>query len=200
MNILIIYAHPDHDSFTHQVLTFFTKGLRESSHTFEISDLYQMDFQTDLSPQEYKRESTTNTKLPIPSDVQLEHQKINRADCICFIYPVWWSDCPAKLKGWFDRVWTAGFAYSKDDQARGMPTISKGLVICPAGHPMSHLVETGVAESMRKIMLEDRLGSRFERKEMLILDNTLEGDEVKQVHLEKIYQVGLNIGSNFLTH
>ncbi len=31
----------------------------------------------------------------------LEQEKINNADCLIFIYPVFWSEALAKLVGWF---------------------------------------------------------------------------------------------------
>ena len=37
---------------------------------------------------------------------------ITWADHIIFIYPIWWGGMPAVLKGFIDRVFTAGFAYS----------------------------------------------------------------------------------------
>lgn len=109
MKILIVYTHPSENSFTNKVLKSFTKGLLESNHEIEISDLYKINFQSDMTEMEYNREGYVNTDLPIPDDVLLEQEKIEQADCICFIYPVWWSDCPAKLKGWFDRVFTVGY-------------------------------------------------------------------------------------------
>ena len=70
-----------------------------------------MDFKTDMTEEEYKREGLVNTNLLIPDDVKHEHKKIEKADCLIFLYPVWWSDCPSKLKGWFDRVYSVGYAY-----------------------------------------------------------------------------------------
>jgi NAD(P)H dehydrogenase (quinone) len=77
------------------------------------------------------------------------------ADALVFTYPVWSSDCPAKLKGWFDRVWTLGYAYSYENGSHAAPGIgvTQALVICPAGHPVEYLQETGIAQSMRRIML-----------------------------------------------
>ncbi|WP_211320009.1 NAD(P)H-dependent oxidoreductase [Dyadobacter jejuensis] len=34
------------------------------------------------------------------------------ADCLTFIYPIWWTGMPAIMKGYIDRVFSYGFAYS----------------------------------------------------------------------------------------
>jgi len=190
MNILIVYAHPSEQSFTSQVLAQLRKGLEGANHQVTIVDLYEIGFQTDMSPDEYMREGFANTSFSISLDVQEQHKLLDQADAVIFLYPVWWSDCPAKLKGWFDRVYSAGYAYSKTEEPRGMKTISKGLVICTAGHSNQVLEESGIAESMRKVMLQDRLADRFAQKEMVILGGTLEGEEVKQKWLEEAYRIG----------
>jgi NAD(P)H dehydrogenase (quinone) len=53
---------------------------------------------------QYERETSFAPSLPVPADVEVEQGKIDHADALAFVYTVWWSDCPAKLKGWFDRV------------------------------------------------------------------------------------------------
>ena len=37
---------------------------------------------------------------------------IKEADKLIFIFPIWWSGMPAILKGFIDRVFVSGFAYS----------------------------------------------------------------------------------------
>jgi len=196
MNTLIIYAHPSKKSFTYQVLQSLVKGLKEEEHEVVISDLYALGFSSDMSVAEYHREGLGEVHRAVPQDVLAEQEKLNQADCVFFLYPVWWSDCPAKLKGWFDRVYTNGYAYGYGDSGqkmRGMKTIKAGIVICPAGHPNRLLEETGIAESMRNVMLNDRLADRFEYKEMIILGGTLEMEKVREQHLAKAYQKGKRI-------
>jgi NAD(P)H dehydrogenase (quinone) len=149
-----------------------------------------------MTEEEYERERFAKTRLPLSEDVIAEHRKINWADCIVFLYPVWWSDCPAKMKGWFDRIYSAGYAYGYDrngEKVIKMKQIKLGLVICTAGHPNDFLEETGIAGSMRNVMLDDRLGVRFEKKEMIILGGTLEYEKVANSHLEKIMNLGMNM-------
>ena len=193
MKVLIIYCHPSEDSYTFQVLKQLVGGLKNEGIACEISDLYKMGFKTDLSLTEFEREGHGNLDLPIPEDVQIEHGKISSADCIIFLYPVWWSDCPAKLKGWFDRVLTVGFAYnhSKIASDQRMQTKKLGLAICTAGHPMHFLEKTEIAQSMKKVMLNDRLGERFEHKEMIVLDGTTHLNLVKSNH-QKLIRSALN--------
>jgi len=193
MKTLIIYAHPSKKSFTYQVLESLIKGLKDEGHDVVISDLYALDFSSDMSEVEYHREGLGEVHRTVPQEVLVEQEKLNQADCVFFLYPVWWSDCPAKLKGWFDRIYTNGYAYGYDDsgqKVRGMKTIQAGIVICPAGHPNTLLEETGIAESMRKIMLADRLANRFQHKEMIILGGTLELKKVREQHLAKAYSMG----------
>ncbi|KAA6330849.1 Glutathione-regulated potassium-efflux system ancillary protein KefF [termite gut metagenome] len=196
MNILIIYAHPSNKSFTYKVLQTLLKALNMSNHQVEVSDLHKMKFQSDMTEEEYDREGFAKIELPLFEDVIAEHRKIDWADCIVFLYPVWWSDCPAKMKGWFDRVYSAGYAYGYNQNGEKvikMKQIKLGLVICTAGHPNDFLKETGIAGSMRNVMLDDRLGVRFEKKEMIILGGTLELEKVANSHLEKIMNIGMNM-------
>ena len=194
MNILIVYSHPSKKSYTFQVLEHLKSQISKQNWNLEVSDLYAMNFQSDMSEQEYKREGFAKTELPISNDVLDEHAKIEKADCIIFLYPVWWSDCPAKLKGWFDRVYSVGYAYGQNETSQKMKTVPFGLEICTAGHPNAFLEEINMAQSMETIMLEDRLGKRFENKEMLILGGTLELEKVMASHFLKVEEVVGRIG------
>ena len=194
MNILIIYSHPSEKSYTFQILQILKQTLINQKWNVEISDLYAMNFQSDMTSQEYEREGFAKTDFPISEDILAEHKKIEWADCIIFLYPVWWSDCPAKLKGWFDRVYSVGYAYGQKPDLPKMKTIKYGLTICTAGHPNEFLEEIGITQSMETIMLDDRLGKRFVHKEMIILGGTTSDNEnLRQAHKTKIEEITVKI-------
>jgi len=195
MKIQIIYCHPSKKSYTFEILEQLKSNLEKEELEYEISDLYSMNFKTDMTEEEYEREGFANIDLPIPNDVKEEHKKLKKADCLIFVYPVWWSDCPSKLKGWFDRVYSVGYAYGNNNsnQMDKMEILKYGLVICTAGHPNDFLQEIGIAESMRNVMIDDRLGSRFENKEMIILGGTLDKEKVRPIHSQIIGSIGSNI-------
>jgi len=194
VHVYIVFAHPSKKSFTREVLESFTRGLRDAGHSFEIGDLYAMDFKSELDIAEYTRETSLDPDAPIPPDVDQEQEKINKADALVFVYPVWWSDCPARLKGWFDRVFTYGYAYQYDGGAHSTSKIhvQKALVLCPAGHTAEHLEEIGVAESMRCIMLKDRLlGAGVKEAKMEILGGMTKGNNsARKKNLVRAYQLG----------
>jgi NAD(P)H dehydrogenase (quinone) len=172
MHVFIVYAHPSKDSFTYNVKNEFVKELEHIGHTYEVSDLYKMSFNSDISEEEYLRESNYRNDLPIPMDVITEQEKVNRCDAIVFIYPVFWTEAPAKLVGWFDRVWTYGFSYGD----RTMKKLQKALVICSTGNTEEKLKEYGYIESMEKVMLRDRIFDRAIESKMIILDGTSKHD------------------------
>jgi NAD(P)H dehydrogenase (quinone) len=193
MHILVVFCHPSKTSFTYQVFEHLLAGLKAGQHTIVVSDLYAIDFKSDMSEAEYAREGFGQVNLAVPDDVRLEQQKIQKADAIIFVYPVWWSDCPAKLKGWFDRVYTVGYAYGYDAVGNKQIKMNKpklGLALCTAGHPNQCLEENGIAQSMRQIMVNDRLGPRFENKELVIFGGTIAINTVRQQHLEKAFSIG----------
>jgi len=194
MHVYIVFAHPSKKSFTWEVLNSFTRGLRDAGHSFEIGDLYQMNFQSDMDLAQYERETGMDPDAPMPEDVRLEQSKIDKADALAFVYPVWWSDCPAKLKGWFDRVLAFGYAYAYSDGQHVTSRIktTKALVLCPAGHTVEHLEEIGIAESMRRVMLNDRLlGVGVKQAHMEILGGMTGNDPiVRKRNLDRAYQLG----------
>jgi len=44
MRVLIVYAHPNPESFCHAILQQFTKGLEDAGHASEVVDLYAIRF------------------------------------------------------------------------------------------------------------------------------------------------------------
>ena len=181
MKVFIVYCHPGRDSFTADVKDSFIAGLESAGHSYILSDLYAMNFSTDMGRDEYTREAFYRLELPLPEDVKAEHEKINASEAIAFIYPVFWSDVPAKLKGWFDRVWTYGFAYGEN---RTMKLLEKALVLVSAGNTLEYFDRTGIGEAMKKVMLQDRLFDRVKQKEMIIFDATSRELEERKTNWE----------------
>jgi NAD(P)H dehydrogenase (quinone) len=194
MRVFIVYAHPSEDSLTRHVRDSFTRGLEAGGHSFILSDLYRMGFKTDMDETEYLREAYYRDDLPVPEDVLREQDKINRSDAIVFIYPVFWTEAPAKLVGWFDRVWTYGFAYGK----RTMKTLEKGLVLCVAGNTLDYFDKTGLLESMKRVMLNDRLFDRVKTKELILLDATSRELPERQSNWEQHLKRAFEAGASFM--
>jgi len=48
----------------------------------------------------------------IPKVIKEQQAKVAQSDAIAFISPVWWNNFPTILKGWIERVFSYGFAYS----------------------------------------------------------------------------------------
>ncbi len=105
---LIIFAHPTHDSHSGEALKRLEKKLKKKGEKYEILDLYKMNFQAYLTESDLKK---MKNKEKLEKDVLDIQEKINSAERLYFIYPVWWYGVPAILKGFMDRVITPGFAY-----------------------------------------------------------------------------------------
>ena len=193
MKVMIVYCHPSRSSFTYNIFRRFCDGLADAGHEAVISDLYDMDFRTDMTEEEYLRETYYRADLPLPDDVAAEQQKLQSCDAAVFIYPVFWTEAPAKLVGWFDRVWTTGFAYSPEPS---MKQLDKVLCIACAGKTMQSLEETGERQAMETVMLGDRIRDRAKQREMVIFDRITHWDEKERAdaaatHLERAYRLGL---------
>jgi NAD(P)H dehydrogenase (quinone) len=191
MKIFIVYCHPSEDSLTREVRDSFIAGLESAGHDYILSDLYAMNFSSDMGESEYLREAYYRRELPLPDDVKAEQEKLNASGAIVFIYPVFWTEAPSKLVGWFDRVWTFGFAYGEN---RGMKTQEKGLVLCVAGNTLEYFEKTGLGAAMKKVMLEDRLFDRVKQKEMIILDASSRESADREInrakHLKRVFEAG----------
>jgi NAD(P)H dehydrogenase (quinone) len=124
----------------------------------------------------------------------IEQEKIQNSDAIVFIYPVFWTEAPAKLVGWFDRIWTTGFAYKPDPT---MKVLEKALFIVCAGKSMNSLIETGEKSAMETVMLGDRIRNRAKEKGMVIFDGVTHWDEEARSenitrHLSRAYEMGID--------
>ena len=197
MHVYILFAHPSPASFNREVLRNFIRGLDAAGHAYEVGDLYRMGFKSEMDITQYRRETGSHPDAELPDDVLQEHEKVGRAEALVFIYPNWWSDCPAKLKGWFDRIWTFGYAYYYDtaEQRQTKISVSKALVICTSGHTVEQLEETGIAVSMRRIMLTDRLlGVGVKEARMEILGGMMPGlNTYREENLKRAYNLGLTL-------
>ena len=191
MKVFIVYCHPSEDSFTRKLRDEFIKGITDSGNEYVMSDLYEMDFKSDMTEQQYLRDAKYQDTEFTEADVLAEHEKINSADAIAFIYPVFWTEAPSKLVGWFDRVWTYGFAYGDNKK---MKMLDKAMILCAAGNPIEKLEQFGLLASMKKVMLGDRLFNRAKQMEFVVFDGTSRKRDSREnnwdSHLEKAYKKG----------
>lgn len=106
---LIIFAHPSHNSHNGRILKHVKKALDKKHKKYEVLDLYKENFQGYFTETEYQR--LANRDRTVEPDVKKMQEKIMAADTLIFIYPIWWYNVPAMMKGFMDRCFGAGFAY-----------------------------------------------------------------------------------------
>ena len=125
MNVLIVFAHPEPASFSAALKNTAVDALARAGHEVVVSDLYAMGWDPALGPAEFDADRADPAFLDLSreqehahrngshaDDVRREQAKVAAADLVLFHFPVWWFSMPAMLKGWVDRVFSRGFAYS----------------------------------------------------------------------------------------
>ena len=72
----------------------------------------------------------------VPPDIEALQARLKAADHLVLVFPTWWFSLPAMLKGWFDRVWSPGFAYEHGTPIRPKLTQLKSVtVVTTLGSP-----------------------------------------------------------------
>lgn len=126
MNVLIVHAHENPDSFCSSLCQQTKDKFGSKGHKVELSDLYAIgfnpiagkdDFKHDTSEGYYKyafQQLAAVNGNTFSDDIRSEMDKMLAADVLNFNFPLWWFGMPAILKGWIDRVLAYCFAYGGD--------------------------------------------------------------------------------------
>ncbi len=117
MKVSVILAHPHPGSFNHAIAGMVVETLNETGHTVLFHDLCAERFDPILPYGEIPREAK------LPPVIGKHCSEIAAADGIVIVHPNWWSQPPAILKGWVDRVLRPGVAYrfTESDSGEGIP-------------------------------------------------------------------------------
>lgn len=123
MNVLLVHAHPEPQSFSAALRDQAVETLQAQGHRVQVSDLYAMNWNPvasadDFSAREnpeylvYALEQRLGVKSQtLAADIQQELDKLLWADLLILNFPIYWFSAPAMLKGWIDRVLVSGICY-----------------------------------------------------------------------------------------
>jgi NAD(P)H dehydrogenase (quinone) len=148
MNVFILNAHAEPQSFNGALFQTAQETLRTAGHAVAISDLYAMKFDPvsdrrnftsvknpDFFKQQIEEMHATEVGGFAP-DLEAELRKLEACDLMIWQFPLWWFGLPAILKGWADRVFAMGRTYGGDRfYGNGMFKGKRALLLLTTGGP-----------------------------------------------------------------
>lgn len=142
MNIAIILGHPNKKSFCAALAKSYEEGAKLAGHKVKTINVIDMKFN-----------ALEQVKI-MEKDVKDAQETISWAKHLVFVFPNWWSTMPALMKGFFDRVFSSGFAFKyvsylkwnkllKGKSARVISTMGTPKMIyqCFMGNPIKRNME-----------------------------------------------------------
>lgn len=103
--ILVIQGHPLADSFCSALTDAYARGATETGCELREYRLANMDFDPIL----HKGYREIQALEP---DLKAIQKDITWAEHLVLSFPIWWGMPPATMKGFFDRAFVPGFAYT----------------------------------------------------------------------------------------
>ncbi len=135
MNVKVIYAHPYEGSYNRAILESTLAGLKDAGHTVDLLDIYKDNFNPVMTREDLRAISQETVADPKVAEYQ---ERIMKTNHLVIIFPVWFESMPAILKGYFDKVFTSGWAYKSvkgKNQPQGQLTHLNATVITTMGVP-----------------------------------------------------------------
>lgn len=108
LDTLVVYCHPWEGSFNHAILEALCAGFERAGRTYEVCDLYADGFWPAMTREELAGYSEGRVLDPLVGRYQRQLARCRR---LALVFPVWWNDVPAMLRGWLDRVMLPGFSW-----------------------------------------------------------------------------------------
>jgi NAD(P)H dehydrogenase (quinone) len=191
MKVLVVYAHPNPASFNRAILDALLEGLRGAEHDIRVNDLYAEGFNPILD----RVDLELANRGVVPEQIATQQRSIMWAEALVFIYPLWWFDRPAILKGWFDRVFTNGFAFKYTASGmQGLLPQRKALVIVTVGGEPSEYKQINFAEHLVRPTTDGTLalcGVRHIEDKVFYAVPTV-SDEERRAMLDEVRRLGLS--------
>ncbi len=114
MRSLVVVTHPNPEGLARQALARVVTGLERAGDEVRIIDLDAENFDPRLTVDEKRRHLDPPETKPWIAD---HAEALHWAERLVLVYPTWFGGFPARLKGWFDRTWITGVAYSLPEGA-----------------------------------------------------------------------------------
>lgn len=151
-NILIINGHPNAESFNTALVESYKKGALKSGAKISEINIRDLKFNPNL-------EHGYSQRMELEPDLLEAWKKMNDANHLVFVFPMWWGFTPAMLKGFFDRILLPGFAFKYRENSNLWDKLLKGKtahIICTTDYPIFYykwiLREPGI-KTIRKMIL-----------------------------------------------
>ncbi|MDQ0640055.1 NAD(P)H dehydrogenase (quinone) [Pedobacter sp. W3I1] len=124
MKVVIVFNHPHEGSFGNAILDAVIKGLQSANHEVDLMHLDKDGFKPVMSKADLK---AFVEHKPIDPQVIDYNERLEKADHLIFIFPIWWDLMPAMTKGFVDRVLTPGIVYDHHPRGFGLVPLLKNL-------------------------------------------------------------------------
>ncbi|MFH7000304.1 NAD(P)H-dependent oxidoreductase [Flavobacterium sp. FlaQc-57] len=117
--ILIINGHPNPSSFNFAIAESYLKGVITSGAEVDTITIADLKFNPNLQFGYQKR-------TEFETDLVESWKKIQKADHLVWIHPVWWGGLPAITKGFIDRLFLPGMAFQYRENSVWWDKLLKG--------------------------------------------------------------------------
>ena len=170
MHALIVVAHHHPRSLTLALTARIAEGVVRAGHSAETADLAAEGFEPRFGLADH---AVHRGQASPPADVLAEQARIDRADTLVLVYPIYWWSMPALLKGWIDRVFSNGWAfdYSIGGDLRKKLQRLRVVLVGVGGADAGTFERHGYAGAMRTQIdhgIFDYCGARVVRSELLL--------------------------------
>lgn len=158
MNILIVTAHPDPESYTHAVAARFVEGLRTvPGTTHRVLDLGSEGLDPRFGADDNE---TFNGRRAVAPEVVAQQRRIDEADVLVLLFPVYWWSMPAVMKGWIDRVFVSGWAFVEEPETGITRLLGrlKGRVVAIGGADHGTWERRGYLEALHTQIVQGIFG------------------------------------------
>lgn len=155
---LIVTAHPAKNALNHSLSARIAATLREQGVQVEIADLHAEGFSPVMSGADLDLYHGDVSALP--AEILREQQRVDRADMLVFVFPIYWWSVPGILKGWFDRVLTLNWAYkvAADGRIQGSLRDVPVRLIATAGSDLAGFDKHGYTNAMQAQIVDGVFG------------------------------------------